>query len=197
MPGLTVDHAFSLNLVHASVPFASRPSASELVVDLWLYPASFPISGLIVAVCAWSLRRQGQTRAAALWIAAWFVGNAVEVLTKWLLVRPALFLDGVRVSQFDQSLPSGHTLRSVLVAAAVAYVWPRAAWWVAAWAASVVVILVPAGWHTPTDVLGGLLLAGALVLGVREHAVVDRVDHGSFAAGSRHEREPRPVEPQA
>jgi membrane-associated phospholipid phosphatase len=32
------------------------------------------------------------------------------------------------------------------------------------------VLLVVHGWHTPTDVVAGLLLAGALALAVREAA---------------------------
>ena len=65
---------------------------------------------------------------------------------------------------FQSSFPSGHALRSVLLAAAVAAVWPFARRWVAAWAAASLVLLELSGFHVPSDIAGGLLLALLLVL---------------------------------
>jgi Co/Zn/Cd efflux system component len=42
---------------------------------------------------------------------------------------------------------------------AVAFVWPSAARWVGAWAAASLVLLEIDGFHVPTDIAGGLLLA--------------------------------------
>jgi Co/Zn/Cd efflux system component len=47
----------------------------------------------------------------------------------------------------------------VLVALVVAFVWPAAARWVGAWAAASLVLLEIDGFHVPTDIAGGLLLA--------------------------------------
>jgi membrane-associated phospholipid phosphatase len=85
---------------------------------------------------------------------------AVEVLCKEVLTRPALHLDGVHIVPFDSSFPSGHTLRIVLVAGAL---YPLLRGWVVAWAATAIALILLAGWHTPTDIAGGLLL-GALGL---------------------------------
>ena len=65
------------------------------------------------------------------------------------------------ISAFDTSLPSGHTIRSLIVAGAVAAAWRsgRAAY---VWAATVPFALVATGAHTPTDVVAGSLIAVAL-----------------------------------
>jgi membrane-associated phospholipid phosphatase len=190
MPELSADDTPS-TLLQALLPIVGSDTLWNVAVDLWLYPASFPVSGLILIGCAWTLRRRGRAREGVLWVAAWLGGTAIEVLTKHALARPALFSRGAHVVDFDHALPSGHTLRSFLVAAALASTWRRGRW-AFAWAASVWVLLVVQGWHTPTDVVGGLLLAGALALAVREGADAKRggVDRGTLGAGRRHERQP-------
>ncbi|HEX7525458.1 MAG TPA: phosphatase PAP2 family protein, partial [Gaiellaceae bacterium] len=82
------------------------------------------------------------------------------------LARPLLHAHGHALVAFESSYPSGHTLRSMLLAAAVAEVWPFARRWVAAWAATVLVLLELDGWHVPSDIAGGLLLA-LLILAAR------------------------------
>jgi membrane-associated phospholipid phosphatase len=168
MPQLQAE-ATSASLLEALLPIVGSHGLWDVVVDLWLYPASFPLSGLILIGCARELRRRGRAREGVLWVAAWLVGTLIEALTKHELARPALYSDGSHVVPFDHALPSGHALRSFLVAAALAALWRRGRWaW--AWAGSVWVLLVVHGWHTPTDVAAGLLLAGALALTVREVA---------------------------
>jgi membrane-associated phospholipid phosphatase len=135
------------------LPLTEWKGARDLVADLWLYPASVLVSGALIAFC--------RTR---LLLGAWFAGTAIEVLVKETLARPDLHQGARHLVDFDQSLPSGHTIRSLLVAAAVAHTFPRAARWAWAWAASVWILLVAQGWHVPTDVAAGLLLASALVL---------------------------------
>ena len=66
---------------------------------------------------------------------------------------------------FDASWPSGHALRCGLVAGALAVVWPRLRMPLAIWLVAVVVLLELAGFHTPTDLVGGLLLATAAAAG--------------------------------
>jgi hypothetical protein len=46
----------------------------------------------------------------------------------------------------------------VIVAAAVAWAWPRGRRFAVAWAIVSIVLLQLAGWHTPTDIAGGVLL---------------------------------------
>lgn len=136
-------------------------SAGRALVDLWTYPAAFVPSLVLVLVCAWRLHARGCTTAAVTWCALWLAGNAVELLGKLRVERPALHRGAVHVTSFDHSLPSGHTIRSLVVAGAIAWTWRRGGL-AFAWAAGVPFALVALGAHTPTDVAAGVLVAVAL-----------------------------------
>jgi membrane-associated phospholipid phosphatase len=143
--------------VHQLYPHLGTPL--EAACSLWTFPGSALVSGLVLVAGCWLLARRGRRDAALAWAAAWIVANALEVLGKGLLERPALRFDGGVLHNFDSSFPSGHALRAVLAAALVAAVWPRAALPAALWAAVVLPALVVNGDHTPSDVVGGALLA--------------------------------------
>jgi len=97
-------------------------------------------------------------------VVAWALGSAIELLCKHVLVRPALHDGSFHIAAFDSSFPSGHALRAVLVAFAIARSWPRVRPLAVAWVVASVVLLQLAGWHTPSDLAGGLLLGGLAVL---------------------------------
>ena len=99
---------------------------------------------------------------------------AVEVLCKELITRPALYSKSFHVAAFDSSFPSGHALRTVIVAAAVAWTWPRARGLAVAWAIASLALLELAGWHTPTDIAGGMLLGALALLGARGAGALGR-----------------------
>ena len=143
---------------------ASKPTTGEALIPLlhvrWhgtvhvlaeivTLPAAFLVSLLVLL----ALRRYR-------WIAVWAVANVVEEIVKVSLARPALYHHGIHLAAFDHSYPSGHTLRAVVLAAAIGRGW---AW---AWAAAAIVLLELGGFHVPTDIVGGMLLA-ALLLGLR------------------------------
>src|SRR5207245_2301892 len=113
------------------------------------------------------LWRRGAIVDALVWGGAFVAGNVVDVIGKSLLERPALYARAgghtVHVASFDDSYPSGHAIRIVLVAALAAFVWRRAWPVLALWAVAALVVLVPGGLHVPTDVVGGALAAGFLV----------------------------------
>lgn len=134
-------------LLHAQ--FHPLGAAVAQVVTL---PGQVVVSFLLVAGTAWKLRN-------ATWLGAWVAAVAVEVAFRHALERPALYRDGVHLVAFDTSWPSGHAVRSAIVAAALAAAWPRLRVVLAAWLVAVAVLLELAGFHTPTDVVGGLLLA--------------------------------------
>jgi hypothetical protein len=137
-------------------------------------PAQALISSAAAAACWIVLARRGRTHAALAWVVAWIAANAVEVLCKSVLSRPLLHHEGAPLWAFQSSWPSGHTVRSVLLAATVAAVWPAAGRWVAAWAAASLVFLEVDGFHVPTDIAGGLLLA-VLAAGIaRREAAYER-----------------------
>jgi membrane-associated phospholipid phosphatase len=121
----------------------------SIAANVVTVPASF-----LVALCLALWR----SRAVAV---AVVLGTAIEGLFKATLSRPALY-DGLHhITGFDTSFPSGHSLRTVLVAALVAR--PLGI----PWAVASIVLLQLAGWHTPTDIAGGLLLGALGLLGAR------------------------------
>jgi membrane-associated phospholipid phosphatase len=156
MPGASFHHVQG-GLVDGLVPlFHSRwGSPFAVAVNLVTLPASFLIALAITFACS---RAFGIVLTAAV---------AVEVLCKEVLVRPALHHGSFHIAAFDSSFPSGHALRTVIVAGAIASTQPRARTFVAAWAIGSIAVLLLAGWHTPTDLAGGVLLGGLALLGAR------------------------------
>ncbi len=155
-----------------------KPSLSGALIPLWheywhgwlhvaadivTLPAYFAPATIIVALACAVVRGRRAIALAAAFVAV----NAVEAITKTALTRPALYRHGLHLTGFDNSYPSGHTIRSVLVAVAIAAAWPRAGRWAATWAVCSVAMLEVAGLHVPTDIAGGLLIAGALVFAMR------------------------------
>jgi len=129
----------------------TEPTLGGTLVALWTYPASPFISGLIVLFCAWRLR-------SVVPVALWVVANVVELIGKLVVSRPS-----VGESGFSDSFPSGHTVRAFVTAAIVAWTWRRAGFPAFAWAVGVACALVAIGDHVPTDVVGGALLAAAVI----------------------------------
>lgn len=122
-------------------------------------PGQVLVSLLLVLFAAVALRATGRSEAAVGWLAAWLGGTAVEFGIRHVLTRPPVYRHGIHIVGFDASWPSGHALRCAIVACALAAAWPRLRIPLLAWLAACAVLLELAGFHTPTDVLGGLLLA--------------------------------------
>ena len=106
------------------LPFGLNTSWWVKLLDTWCYPCSVVISFLIVALACLVLHRRGRTVLGLAWAGAWVAGNAIEVIGKGVLARPDLFGTDdaglrIHVSVFDQSFPSGHAIRCVLVAGAL------------------------------------------------------------------------------
>ena len=156
MPGGSFHHKPS-SLIYGLVPLwhTNLSSGYSVAVNVVTLPASFLIALMIVALCSRAL-------AVAL-IAA--VG--VEVICKEILTRPALYDGSYHIAAFDTSFPSGHTLRTLLVAAAVSMRWPRSRPVAIAWAIAALALILLAGWHTPSDLAGGVVLAWLALLGAR------------------------------
>jgi membrane-associated phospholipid phosphatase len=149
-------------------PFPLHAAWWEKLLDIYLYPASFLVSGVLVVTCCALLARRGRPAPAVVWLAAWLGANAFELAGKAGLQRPDVRWSNaprpVHVLSFDHSYPSGHTARAIVLAAVVAYAFPRLLFLAAAWFALVPVALVVAGDHTVSDVVGGMLLGLLLVL---------------------------------
>ena len=163
MPGGSFRHVPG-SLFNGLVPLlhSGWGSGYAIAVNIVTLPASFLIALAIVALCS-------RVLAVAL-VAA--VG--VEVICKELLTRPALYKGSFHIAAFDSSFPSGHTLRTLLVAAAVSLRWPRARPFAIVWAIVSLVLILLAGWHTPSDLAGGVVLAGLALLGARSAGALRR-----------------------
>jgi membrane-associated phospholipid phosphatase len=122
----------------------SRPWS--VAVNVVTLPASFLVSLAIVWLVS---RRLGIALVAAV---------AVEVLCKETIDRPALHKGTLHIVSFDSSFPSGHALRALLVGFAVASIRPWLRGIAAAWVVASLALLLLAGWHTPSDLLGGAAL---------------------------------------
>jgi membrane-associated phospholipid phosphatase len=130
--------------------------AVHVAAELVTVPASVVPATILFALCC---LRLGGRRAATLGV-VYVLGNAVEALTKATLTRPALHHGTLHLASLDSSYPSGHTLRAILLAAAA---WRLIGVAAALWAGCAIVMLEVGGFHVPTDIAGGLLLATALL----------------------------------
>jgi membrane-associated phospholipid phosphatase len=154
-------------LLESLVPLLHAPfdPVGVAVADIVTLPGQVVLSFLLVAAGSWSLWRRGHVDAAAAWMAAWVFVVAAELVCRHLLARPPLYRAGTHLVGLDTSWPSGHSLRCALVAAALAAAWPRLRLPLFAWLAAAVALTELAGFHTPTDVVGGVLLAAVAVAG--------------------------------
>jgi membrane-associated phospholipid phosphatase len=197
MPGAAF-RAGKPSLRHALVPlvYTHWRNGFQDAANVAALPGWAAASVLVFGVCCATLHRRGERRAAAAWAAALVAGDAVEGLCKEVLARPRLHAGDVPLVAFDSSFPSGHTLRVVLIGALVAATWRRsrvAAW---TWTAAAVALIELAGWHTPSDLAGGLLLAAVLLGAVTAASAASRRSSSSSApsvAGSP--RASRPSRP--
>jgi membrane-associated phospholipid phosphatase len=131
-------------------------------------PASAGFSALLVAVLAALLWRKRRRALALFLVLAFGIENLAEGFGKLVVTKPTLFqlVDGaLQPAGFPHSFPSGHVARAALLAALASAVWPRLwpLFW--SWFVAVVVSAELDGIHTPSDILGGLLLACAVVAG--------------------------------
>jgi membrane-associated phospholipid phosphatase len=172
------DHAMPLagapgsppTLLESIVPLldATFHPLGVAVASLVTLPGQVLVSLLLVSLAARSLTAHGRRGVAVGWLAAWFVATGVEVIFRHTLTRPPLDRGGVHLVAFDASWPSGHALRCAIVAGALATAWPRLRIPLAVWLAAALVLLELAGFHTPTDIAGGLLLATVAAAGALE-----------------------------
>lgn len=156
MPWVQARHHPFVTIGSLTVP-SLRPPAANTALELLTYPAALAPSLVLVFLAATRLARADGLA----WCAIWCAGNAIELVGKLTLHRPALYHDAVHLTAFDASLPSGHTIRAFIVAGTFAAAW-RTGRLAYVWAATVPFALVAIGAHTPTDVAVGFLVAVTL-----------------------------------
>ena len=122
-----------------------------------------PLAAILAALLAWgwALGRRRETIAALALVAG---ANLIGVALKVALAHPRYYpiLGAEQVG--DDAYPSGHATSAMSIALAALLVAPArlrvvVATGAAAYAIAVSTSLVALGWHFPSDVLGGLLLA--------------------------------------
>jgi len=139
-------------------------SLAQSIAALAFAPAD-SISALLLAGAATAVirRRRGPWRAGLVWFAAILAGLAVEGLGKLLVPQIQFTYSSVVLGvKIDGTYPSGHTLRSVIVATMIASLWPRVRPLAVAWVLYVTAVLELGGLHVPSDIAGGYLIGGAL-----------------------------------
>lgn len=168
MPWLQVRHQPLVTFGGLTVP-SFDPPAANTALELWTYPAAVLPSLLIVLVAALRLTR----RDALTWCVLWCAGNGIELAGKLGLHKPDLYHHTFHVAAFDTSLPSGHTIRALVIAGAVASAW-RAGRLAFLWAATVPFALVVQGAHAPTDVVTGAFVVLTLAAWAPRAQLPDR-----------------------
>ena len=133
-----------------------HPRLRELT-DVLLVPFAPAVAAAIIVCLAYLAYRRAGMRTALVWPVALAAGFAVELACKVTVQQDGNHSWRALTWSIDSSYPSGHALRAVLLAFAVAWLWPRSRALVAPALLLVTVILVANGWHSPTDVAGGLL----------------------------------------
>jgi membrane-associated phospholipid phosphatase len=159
MPGLPVHfggvpHPFHAELVYWTAVVVSSPAGS--------------IPAFVLAAGAGAvLWRRGRSSSAAWGIGALVAISVVELVCRHVVTRSAIEAPvpggAVRDYGVHASFPSGHAARAVVLGALAEAVLRRRDRRVVWWIVAVALLQELAAFHAPTDVLGALLLGGALV----------------------------------
>lgn len=147
-------------------------------------PAGPMITALVIAAASICLLARGRTRAAAAWPAALALALVVEVVSKLVVDQHRSNIWHGFGLTLDSSFPSGHMLRAILIAGAVAAVIPALRAALAVWCVAVAVCLLINGWHLPTDIAGGILAGMALYYFAQASSLTPRTAASSYAASS-------------
>jgi membrane-associated phospholipid phosphatase len=147
-----------LPLTRQLVPFANAHGAFDVLAGAVLLVGHPLVS---TALALWLAARTGPPRRVRV-LAGFAAVVALEIAFKHVVERPALHLGSFHLEGFDHSFPSGHATRTAYLAVVAAALYPRAARWLVIAVALFAALLVVDGSHTPTDVVGGILLAVAL-----------------------------------
>jgi membrane-associated phospholipid phosphatase len=160
--------------------------------DAIISVAGIAVSVLLVALAARRLARSGRPQLAGLWLGALAAGFAIELAAKATVhqQQPDLrvICRGLGAGGFDASFPSGHALRSMILAGMATALWPHLRRRFVMAALAVDLALQLNGIHPLSDIVAGALAGAALWLAVE--SLSRRLPPPSLAA-------PRSVAPAA
>jgi membrane-associated phospholipid phosphatase len=150
-------------------PLAAVTRGSNDWVTRTLFAVTLPVAPLPAALAGaigvLALMVTKRWRRAFAWSAALAAAALAEVAIKDAVERPLLHkFDAVRdgvvgKDSFNHSFPSGHTVRGILLVMLFVELVPRLRVALTVWVVAMSVVLVLASMHTPSDVVGGALLA--------------------------------------
>ena len=157
--------------------------------EILLFPAAPLVAAILMGGLSVLFYRRGRVSSAIAWPAVLAVGFVVELLAKLVVSQDHnnawSLMGGLSL---DSSYPSGHMLRAILLVFAATSLWPRFSSLVVVVFCGVGFMLLVNGWHTPTDILGGMLIGLALGWAASEYEAADGVGHRSVPSGY-----PRPL----
>jgi hypothetical protein len=156
--------------------------------EILLLPAAPVVAAILMGVLSVLFYRRGRISSAIIWPAVLAVGFAVELLAKLVVSQDHSNAWGLLGLSLDSSYPSGHMLRAILLIFAATSLWPRFSSLVIVVFCGVGFMLLVNGWHTPTDIVGGMLIGLALGWFASEYEAADGFGHRSVPAGY-----PRPL----
>jgi len=142
--------------------------------EVLISPAGPMVTALLIAAAAICLLAQRRTRAAVAWPAALALALVVELVCKIVVGQHRSGIWHGFGLTLDSSFPSGHMLRAILIAGAVAAVIPALRVALGLWCAAVAVCLLVNGWHLPTDIAGGILAGMALYCFAQAYSLTPR-----------------------
>ena len=126
-------------------------------------PVEAPVAALLMAIALLGLRARRPLAVA--WAAAFAASFAIELIGKSVIERP-FANPSHSLWTVQGSFPSGHTMRAVVVAGALAAAWPQYRRALLVWAAATALLVELTGMHVISEVAGGLLAGLALVTAV-------------------------------
>ncbi len=165
-------NAFSERHLQPIAPGTGHPRLND-VAEAIVSPGGPLVSAVIIGIAAVLLWIAGRWREALAWPLAYAAAIAVEIVSKVLIQQHRSGVWHGFGLTFDSSFPSGHMLRAILVAGAVAALVPRLRPLLVLWCGVVAACMLVTGFHLPTDIAGGFL-AGMALLTAAEAAAVRR-----------------------
>jgi membrane-associated phospholipid phosphatase len=150
--------------------------------EVLISPAGPMITALVIAAASICLLARRRNRAAAAWPAALALALVVEIVSKLVVGQHHSGIWHGFGLTFDSSFPSGHMLRAILIAGAVAAVIPALRVALGLWCAAVAVCLLINGWHLPTDIAGGILAGMALYYFAQSYSLTPRTAGASSSS---------------
>ncbi len=158
--------------------------------NLLTTPAGPVAASLLLLAAAATMRRPPRIRAA--WMLVFAAGIAIEVVGKAAVVRSHVDADRLPWHAHE-GFPSGHTMRGVIVAGALASAWPRARVPLIVWAVANAALVETTGMHPLSEVVGGLLAGMILVACVWAARRTDVVAGSPDPAEPAGDRRPTPA----